>query len=62
LLGAARTVHVIGLRRAWPIATYLLTRTQRAARQLGANVLCCMTLNVGIPACREATVEAVVRG
>lgn len=38
LLGSARSIHVMGLRRAWPIATYLvylLTRNQRSARLLG---------------------------
>ena len=38
LLGNARSIHVMGLRRAWPIASYLvylLTRNQRAARLLG---------------------------
>ena len=38
LLGKARSIHVMGLRRAWPIATYLvylLTRNRRAARLLG---------------------------
>lgn len=40
LLTRARTVQVIGLRRAWPIATYLtylLSRSQRYARLLGAS-------------------------
>ncbi len=38
LLAQARGIYVIGLRRAWPIATYLvylLARTQRSARLLG---------------------------
>jgi DNA-binding MurR/RpiR family transcriptional regulator len=38
LLAQARSIHVMGLRRAWPIATYLvylLSRTQRSARLLG---------------------------
>lgn len=38
LLAGARTIQVIGMRRAWPIATYLaylLARSQRPARQLG---------------------------
>jgi DNA-binding MurR/RpiR family transcriptional regulator len=38
LLGQARSIHVMGLRRAWPIATYLvylLSRSQRFARLLG---------------------------
>jgi DNA-binding MurR/RpiR family transcriptional regulator len=38
LLAAARTIHVVGLRRAWPIATYLsylLSRSQRFVRLLG---------------------------
>jgi DNA-binding MurR/RpiR family transcriptional regulator len=39
LLAGARTIQVIGLRRSWPIGTYLvylLSRSQRYARQLGA--------------------------
>jgi DNA-binding MurR/RpiR family transcriptional regulator len=39
LLAQARCIYVMGLRRAWPIATYLvylLTRTQRSARLLGS--------------------------
>ncbi|RYF68129.1 MAG: MurR/RpiR family transcriptional regulator [Comamonadaceae bacterium] len=38
LLAAARSIHVLGLRRAWPIATYLvylLSRAQRMVRLLG---------------------------
>jgi DNA-binding MurR/RpiR family transcriptional regulator len=38
LLAGARTIHVVGLRRAWPIATYLtylLSRSQRFVRLLG---------------------------
>lgn len=38
LLASARTIHVVGLRRAWPIATYLsylLSRSQRFVRLLG---------------------------
>jgi DNA-binding MurR/RpiR family transcriptional regulator len=39
LLARARTIQVIGLRRSWPIGTYLvylLSRSRRDARQLGA--------------------------
>jgi len=39
LLAGARTIQVIGLRRSWPIGTYLvylLSRSQRYAHQLGA--------------------------
>jgi DNA-binding MurR/RpiR family transcriptional regulator len=38
LLARARTIHVVGLRRAWPVATYLaylLSRSQRFVRLLG---------------------------
>lgn len=38
LLASARSIHVLGLRRAWPIATYLvylLSRAQRMVRLLG---------------------------
>jgi DNA-binding MurR/RpiR family transcriptional regulator len=38
LLVGARTIHIVGLRRAWPIATYLaylLSRSQRFVRLLG---------------------------
>jgi DNA-binding MurR/RpiR family transcriptional regulator len=38
-LSTARTINVIGLRRAWPVATYLtylLSRSQRSARLLGS--------------------------
>lgn len=38
LLARARTIHVLGLRRSWPIASYLvylLSRTHRFARLLG---------------------------
>ena len=38
LLAGARAIHVVGLRRAWPIATYLtylLSRSRRSVRLLG---------------------------
>jgi DNA-binding MurR/RpiR family transcriptional regulator len=38
LLAQSRTIHVVGLRRAWPVATYLaylLSRSQRFVRLLG---------------------------
>jgi DNA-binding MurR/RpiR family transcriptional regulator len=38
LLAGARTIHVVGVRRAWPVATYLaylLSRSQRFVRLLG---------------------------
>ena len=38
LVNRARTIHVVGLRRAWPVATYLvylLSRSQRSTRLVG---------------------------
>jgi len=37
-LNRARTIHVVGLRRSWPVATYLvylLSRSQRSTRLIG---------------------------
>jgi len=38
LVGRARSIHVVGLRRAWPVASYLvylLSRSQRSTRLVG---------------------------
>jgi DNA-binding MurR/RpiR family transcriptional regulator len=38
LINRARTIHVVGLRRSWPVATYLvylLSRSQRSTRLIG---------------------------